>query len=189
MQGVPEISGQFRYAVTDFPSQVSQKVVVVATTLVDLKREAIPVRVLNLKNKPKIVDKGKIFATCEPMVGIFAHPHEFSEALHLPSILENLEILNEEQQRAVRKSLKEFQNLFSSCDADLDRCNMAQHRINTGDHPPIKQYPRRLPLARKEEAERLVNEVVENGIIEESSGSWSSPIVLVRKKDGSTILC
>ncbi|GBO01646.1 Retrovirus-related Pol polyprotein from transposon 297 [Araneus ventricosus] len=66
---------------------------------------------------------------------------------------------------------------------------MTQHRINTGDHPPIKQYPRRLPLARKEETERLVNEMVKNGIIEESSGPWASPIVLVEKKDGSTRFC
>ncbi|GBN27996.1 Transposon Ty3-I Gag-Pol polyprotein, partial [Araneus ventricosus] len=66
---------------------------------------------------------------------------------------------------------------------------MTQHRINTGNHPPIKQYPRRLPLAKKEEAERLVKEMVDNGIIEESSGSWASHIVLVKKKDGSTRFC
>ncbi|GBM26710.1 hypothetical protein AVEN_19515-1, partial [Araneus ventricosus] len=83
----------------------------------------------------------------------------------------------------------EFQNLFSTCDADVGRCNMTQHRINTGDYPPIKQYPRRLPLARKEEAEHLVKEMVDNGIIEESSGPWASPIVLVKKKDGSTRFC
>ncbi|GBN15820.1 Retrovirus-related Pol polyprotein from transposon 297 [Araneus ventricosus] len=97
--------------------------------------------------------------------------------------------MNEKQRREVRKLLKEFQNLFSTCDADVGHCNMTQHRINTGDHPPIKQYPRRFPLARKEEAERLVNEMVENGIIEESSGPWASPIVLVKKKDGSTRFC
>ncbi|GBM88672.1 Transposon Ty3-I Gag-Pol polyprotein [Araneus ventricosus] len=66
---------------------------------------------------------------------------------------------------------------------------MTQHRINTGNHPPIKQYPRRLPLAKKEEAGRLVKEMVDNGIIEESSGPWASPIVLVKKKDGSTRFC
>ncbi|GBM36473.1 Retrovirus-related Pol polyprotein from transposon 297 [Araneus ventricosus] len=66
---------------------------------------------------------------------------------------------------------------------------MTQHRINTGDHPPIKQYPRRLPLARKEESEHIVKEMVDNGIIEESSGPWASPIVLVKKKDGSTRFC
>ncbi|GBN17969.1 hypothetical protein AVEN_161553-1 [Araneus ventricosus] len=163
MQGVPKISGQFRYAIIDFPSQVSQKGVLVAATLVDLKREVIPFRVLNLKNKPKIVDKGDVIATCEPVVDIFSHPHEFSDAQHLPSISENLEILNEEQRRAVRQLLKEFQNLFSTCDVDDGRCNMTQHTINTGDHPPIKQYPSRLPLARKKEAELLVNEMDENG--------------------------
>ncbi|GBO46057.1 Transposon Ty3-G Gag-Pol polyprotein [Araneus ventricosus] len=66
---------------------------------------------------------------------------------------------------------------------------MIQHRINTGVHPPIKQYPRHLPLARKEEADHLLKEMVDNGIIEESSGSWASPIVLVKKKDGSTRFC
>ncbi|GBN67815.1 hypothetical protein AVEN_36459-1 [Araneus ventricosus] len=53
IQGVHEISRQFRYALPHFTCQVSQKVVLVAPTLVALKREVIPVRVLNLKNKPK----------------------------------------------------------------------------------------------------------------------------------------
>ncbi|GBM77913.1 Transposon Ty3-I Gag-Pol polyprotein, partial [Araneus ventricosus] len=189
IQGIPEAPGQFRYAVTDFPSQVSQKGVLVAATLVDLEMEVIPVRVLNLNNKPKILNKGDVIATCEPVVDIVARPQGFSGAQHLQSTLENLQILNEEQRIGVRKLLNEFQDLFSICDADVGRCNMTQHRINTGDHPPIKQYPRRLPLARKEEAEHLVKEMVGNGILEESSGPWASPIVLLKKKDGSTRFC
>ncbi|GBM39276.1 Transposon Ty3-I Gag-Pol polyprotein [Araneus ventricosus] len=189
IQGIPEVPGQFRYAVTDFHSQVPQKGVLVAATLVDLERKAIPVRVLNLNNTPKILDKGAVIATCEPVVDIVVRPQEFSEAQHLSSILESLEMLNEKQRREVRKLLKEFQNLLSTCDADAGHCNMTQHRINTGDHPPIKQYPRRLPLARKEEADPLVKDMVGNGIIEESSGPWASPIVLVKKKDGSTRFC
>ncbi|GBM51778.1 hypothetical protein AVEN_109823-1 [Araneus ventricosus] len=39
IQGVPEISVQFRFTVTDFPSQISLKGVLAAATLVDLKRE------------------------------------------------------------------------------------------------------------------------------------------------------
>ncbi|GBM70384.1 hypothetical protein AVEN_123594-1 [Araneus ventricosus] len=139
IQGVPEVPGQFRYAVTDFSSYVSQKAVLVAVTLVDLEMEAIPVIVLNLNNKPKILDKGDVIATCEPVVDIIVRPQEFSGAQHLPSTLENFQILNEEQRTVVRKLLNEFQNLFSACDADVGRCNMTQHRINTGDHPPIKQ--------------------------------------------------
>ncbi|GBM22683.1 Transposon Ty3-I Gag-Pol polyprotein [Araneus ventricosus] len=66
---------------------------------------------------------------------------------------------------------------------------MTEHRINTGNHPPNKPYPRRFPLAKKEEVERLVREMVDNVIIEESSGPRASPIVLVKKKDGSTRFC
>ncbi|GBN37554.1 Retrovirus-related Pol polyprotein from transposon 297 [Araneus ventricosus] len=161
IQGVPEASGKFRYAVTDFPSQVSQKGVLVAATLVDLKKEAIPVRVLNLDHKPKAIDKGAVIATCEPVVDIVARPQGFSESLRLPSILENLEGLNEEQRTAVKELLQEFQNLFSTSDSDT----------------------------LQEEAERLVKEMADNGIVEESSGPWASPIVLVKKKDGSTRFC
>ncbi|GBM32961.1 Retrovirus-related Pol polyprotein from transposon 297 [Araneus ventricosus] len=99
LKEVPEVPGQFRYAATDFPIHASQKGVLVEAMLIDLEREAIPVRVLNLNDKPKILDKGALIATCEPVMDIVARPQEFSGAQHLPSILENLEILNEKQRR------------------------------------------------------------------------------------------
>ncbi|GBO30287.1 hypothetical protein AVEN_52505-1 [Araneus ventricosus] len=77
IQGIPEVPGQFRYAVTNFPNQASQKGLLVAATLVDLEMEVIPVRVLNLNNKPKILDKGEVIATCEPVVDIVARHQEF----------------------------------------------------------------------------------------------------------------
>ncbi|GBN32821.1 hypothetical protein AVEN_233798-1 [Araneus ventricosus] len=96
-QRVPEASGKFRYAVTDFPSQVSQKGVLVAATLVDLKKEAILVRVLNLDHKPRTIDKGAVIGTCAKVVDIVARPQEFSESLRLPSILKGLMKNNEQQ--------------------------------------------------------------------------------------------
>ncbi|GBM65475.1 hypothetical protein AVEN_223575-1, partial [Araneus ventricosus] len=83
IQGVLEVSGQFKYAVTDFSSQVSPKGILVVATLVDLERKAILVRVLNLKNKPKILDKGAVTATYELVVDIVVRPQEFSGAQHL----------------------------------------------------------------------------------------------------------
>ncbi|GBN71270.1 hypothetical protein AVEN_151682-1 [Araneus ventricosus] len=56
-----------------------------------------------------------------------------NESLHLLSILENPEGLNEDQRTAAREKLQEFQDLFSTSDSDVDRCNMTQHRINTED--------------------------------------------------------
>ncbi|KAF8789986.1 hypothetical protein HNY73_005077 [Argiope bruennichi] len=149
VRGVTKFSEQFRYAVTNSPNQISEKDVLVAATLVDLKKETIPVRVLNVDNKPKTMDKGAVIASYEPVVDIVARPQEFSGKQPIQSILENIEGLNEDQRIALQKLFQEFQHLFSTCDADVGRCNVTQHKINTGDHPPIKQYPRRLPLARK----------------------------------------
>ncbi|KAF8797289.1 hypothetical protein HNY73_001570 [Argiope bruennichi] len=108
------------YAVTDFSSQVYPKGCACGGLLVDLKTEAIPVRVLNLNNKPKIVNKGTVIASCDPVVDIVARPQEFSGA-HPPIILENLEGLDEQQKRDVRKLLNEFQTCFSICDSDFGR--------------------------------------------------------------------
>ncbi|GBM61213.1 hypothetical protein AVEN_11022-1 [Araneus ventricosus] len=67
---------------------------------------------------------------------------------------------------------------FALLDAEGSHCNVTQHRMN---HPPMKQYPRLSSLTKKEDAERLNKEMVDNGIIEESSGPWALPIVLVKK--------
>ncbi|KRX29781.1 Transposon Ty3-I Gag-Pol polyprotein [Trichinella sp. T6] len=37
--------------------------------------------------------------------------------------------------------------------------------------------------------ERLVGQMLESGVIEPASGPWSSPVVLVRKKDRSPRFC
>jgi hypothetical protein len=34
-----------------------------------------------------------------------------------------------------------------------------------------------------------IDEILDRNIIEKSSGPWASPVVLVRKKDGSTKFC
>ncbi|GFW96791.1 hypothetical protein TNCV_2159271 [Trichonephila clavipes] len=81
--------------------------------------------------------------------------------------------------------------LIASTLVDLSKKNypVTQHRIDTADHQPIKQHPRRLPFAKQEEVGTLLREMQENDIIEPSSSPWASPIVLVRKKDGSTRFC
>ena len=51
------------------------------------------------------------------------------------------------------------------------------------------QAPRRMPLNKREIVQKEVQAMLENGIIEPSTSQWSSPIVLVEKKDHSTLFC
>ncbi|GFW22938.1 retrovirus-related Pol polyprotein from transposon 17.6 [Trichonephila clavipes] len=90
------------------------------------------------------------------------------------------------QKSSAERLFQEFEDVFSRNSSDIGHTTVTQHRIDTADHPPIKQHPRRLPFAKQEEVGTLLREMQENDIIEPSSSPWASPIVLVSKKDGST---
>ena len=53
----------------------------------------------------------------------------------------------------------------------------------------MKQRPYCLPHAYREEVKQDLKAMLAEGVIEPSQSDWASPIVLVRKKDGSIHLC
>ncbi|XP_076642233.1 uncharacterized protein LOC143353023 [Halictus rubicundus] len=57
------------------------------------------------------------------------------------------------------------------------------------DNIPVYQRPRRLSPPEKEEVNAQIDEWLENKIIQRSQSDYASPIVLVKKKNGSTRLC
>ena len=94
--------------------------------------------------------------------------------------------LNEKDRIKLAQLLSEFSDVF---DDKLDTCNVTSHKINTGRSTPIKQRPRRLPYAYRDEADQQIQEMLANGIITPSVSPWSSAIVLVRKKKGDLRFC
>ena len=79
--------------------------------------------------------------------------------------------------------------MFSASPGDIGCTGIVTHKINTGDARPIRQQARRLPLHKKQEAQKEIASMLEKGVIEPSCGPWASPIVLVKKADGSTRFC
>ena len=63
----------------------------------------------------------------------------------------------------------------------------AIHLIPGRVPPNIRPY--RFPYVQKREIERMIVEMLEAGIIQPSQSSFSAPIVLVHKKDGSWRMC
>jgi hypothetical protein len=80
-------------------------------------------------------------------------------------------------------------NVFARSKRDLGRVKMVQFSIDTGDAPPIRAGLRRMSPPQREIVETQIVEMLEDGIIEPSYGPWSSPIVLVRKKNGDMRFC
>ena len=84
--------------------------------------------------------------------------------------------------------LDEFQNIFIES-VVAGNCSLEMHSINVMNSFPIKQSPRRIPLQMREEVDKILSEMKQQGVIEESHSPWVSPAVLVRKKDGSIRFC
>ena len=61
--------------------------------------------------------------------------------------------------------------------------------IDTGDHPPIKLKPYRTPLHKRAIVDKAIDEMLEAKVIRRSQSSWSSPIVIVKKKDNTLRFC
>jgi len=61
--------------------------------------------------------------------------------------------------------------------------------IDTEGSAPCKQPPRRMPFVVRQEVAKQLHDMQRNGVIQPSSSPWSSPVVMVRKRDGSHRFC
>ncbi|XP_025073445.1 uncharacterized protein LOC112552444 [Pogonomyrmex barbatus] len=66
---------------------------------------------------------------------------------------------------------------------------LIEHRVKLVDPAPIKQRYRPRNPAMQAIIDAEVDQMLQDGIIEPSTSAWSSPIVVVRKKDGKNRFC
>ena len=85
--------------------------------------------------------------------------------------------------------LGEYADIFAISKEDLGRTAKVQHRINTGNSHPIRQPLRRIPPAKREEVRQLLKEMLDQDVIKPTNSPWASPVVIVKKKDGSPRFC
>ncbi len=111
---------------------------------------------------------------------------------HLKDLFEQTwrrEKLERSTKDRLRELLGKHASLFASNDQDLGRTSVVEHDIDTGNSLPIRQPPRRPPIAMQPVIDKEIKWMLEAGVIERGQSPWSSPVVLVRKKDGSVRFC
>jgi hypothetical protein len=117
-----------------------------------------------------------------------------TQAQHPSSRLEDViaaakpHLTNEEFQE-LEELLTEYEDIFARNNEDYEKTNKAYHRIDMGDARPIRQTPRRLPLAKQAEVSEMLDNMQRHRVIKESDSPWSSPVVLLRKKNGELRFC
>lgn len=189
-------------------SVLAKQGILVAKALVNPNNSSVPLRVMNLTSKPQLLYTKTVAATAELVESVtelennscdldpcdLVNSVQDFDPLHLPEHLRivwesNAGSLNDAQRVIFFNLLIKHQEVFAKSKYDLGRTDLVQHEINTGNHRPIKQHVRRLPLNKREIVEKEVQVMLEHGIIEPSKSAWSSPIVLVEKKDHTTRFC
>ncbi len=97
--------------------------------------------------------------------------------------------LTAEQKGKLMDLLYKHSAVFAADNLDLGRTSVVQHRIDTGDAPPIKQRAYPIPQAQKALVKEHIDHMLEMGVIEPSVSPWASPIVIVKKHDGTDRFC
>ena len=69
------------------------------------------------------------------------------------------------------------------------KSNVIQHQITLTDSTPIRSKPYSLPYAIRKNLKTEIQEMLGLGIIQASASPSASPIVIVKKKDGSNRIC
>ena len=85
--------------------------------------------------------------------------------------------------------IKKHKKTFSLLKTDFARTEVIKHSIDSGDAMPERQQPLRMSTKQKQEVGKLVDDMLDDSVISTSKSPWSSPVVLVKKKDGCVRFC
>ena len=94
--------------------------------------------------------------------------------------------LSDQQKAEISALLQQFEEIFS----DVPGCtNLIEHEINLTSDVPVRSKPYTVPFSMCDGLKRDIEAMISNGIIQPSSSPYASPVVLVKKKDGSNRFC
>lgn len=138
------------------------------------------------KCKDSVVDN-KIYAVNELMHGeVVLEVYEEPDIEEMGVSKNDLQAIKDAR---LLKLLERYPEVTSSQLSDLP-CIVDEHRIDlNADAKPYKRSYYRVGLKERQFIEEELKKLLDLGIIEHSRSPWGSPVVLVKKKDGSFRMC
>lgn len=99
---------------------------------------------------------------------------------------------NGEGESEMPQVIKEVVDSYACCFVEvsgLGRVHGVEHTIPTTTEKPIRTSPYRLSWEEQDHLRDELDKLLELGLIKPSDGKWTSPILFVKKKDGTLRLC
>ena len=92
--------------------------------------------------------------------------------------------------KELRELLTEYRDVFKNKLPDqLPPDRGLVHEINTGNNRPVNTQAYQLSAAQLEEQTKQITDLLQKGLIRESSSSWGSPVLFTKKADGAWRMC
>ena len=156
---------------------------VVEVELVVAKDEDLPV-----------VREGSVEEALKPQVNLFGISLQSEKTVEqikwrqqqMSKILRESNKLLSEEHLPLEDLLVEYHDIEEDERGETD---LIEFEIDTSDEAPKKQSVRRTPFASHQEIANQLERMQRSGVITPSKSPWSSPVVLVRKRDGTLRFC
>jgi hypothetical protein len=97
--------------------------------------------------------------------------------------------LTNDQQEKFKDFMKQYKDLFIWKENQFGKTSVIKHNIDTGDASPIKQRFYRTSFQNQEFIKQEIQRLLGSGLIQPSKSQWTSPVVVVEKKNGKKRLC
>jgi hypothetical protein len=97
--------------------------------------------------------------------------------------------LNSTQEKLLHTFLNKNKDAFATTVEELNQSDEYQHCIYTEEGPPIALKPYRTSVKEDQYIGEEIQKMLDQQIIRPSQSQWSSPVVLVRKKNGKLRFC
>ena len=177
--------------------------VMVARAVVTPMHGKFPIRILNLGDDSVDLHQGMKLAVAErldqdsvaiktvsPAAGGTSSTEDTNGLLsYLWETVEGNDTMGELDKNKLYHLLVAYRDVFAADKTDFGRTNQIQHQIETGGASPVRQRSRRIAPTQREETTKMLQDMLNKQIIQPSTSPWASPIVLVRKKDGTLRFC
>ncbi len=96
------------------------------------------------------------------------------------------ETLDEQKRRDVMNKIEGYQDIFSEAPG---KTSLEEHHIILTSNTPVRTKPYAIPYNCRESLKKDIEEMEKLGIIRKAESPYASPVVIVRKPDGSNRIC
>ena len=175
-----------RALVTPDNSMIQVRFVNISGRAISLRSGTALAKVEALSDNPVVSSVVEDDSDLDVMSG---RPNEVTgtEKQMLEDMVKGAEV-SESEREGLRAHLRRNQDVFS-LRGEIGCTPLIEHKIYTMDHYPIRQQPRRVPHHLLGEVDRQLDEMLDQGLIQESNSPWASPVVLAKKKNGEVRFC